>query len=192
VAKYINAPTTEAKKFADQLVAQLPIMQRLGILDVGGGAARAAGRGPEASKISLELPSFLQESKLEAIVRVKELFDAFNNETVEIDSRKRRLMHFERTEIIEDYGKKYIVGYLKDKFCLAYLSKEKIDENDILEFIKYGMKYKPNLQRRVILPLGDMDMNARLMAKELKMWIWDLDTINEVFDIFGRQRIVRI
>ncbi len=54
------------------------------------------------------------------------------------------------------------------------------------------MNYKPGLQRRIILHLTDMDINAKLMAKEIKMWIWDIDTINELLDIFGKQRIVRI
>jgi hypothetical protein len=37
-----------------------------------------------------------------------------------------------------------------------------------------------------------MDINATLMAKEMKMWIWDFDTLNELLDIFGKQKIVRI
>jgi hypothetical protein len=129
---------------------------------------------------------------MDMVQRIKALLDSFNSETLDINSKRRRLMHFKKTELIEDNGKKYIAGYLKDKFCLFYLSKEKVDENDILEFIKYGMKYKLSLQRRIIVPLNDMDINAKLMAKELKMWIWNLETINELLDVFGRQKIVRI
>ena len=144
------------------------------------------------SDVENMIEQFIAESKLEIAVRVKELFDSFNNEIVEINSRKHRLMHFEKTEIIEDNEKKYVIGCHKDKFCLAYLSKEKLDENNVLEFIKYSMKYKPNLQRRIILYLTDMDINAKLMAKELKIWIWDFDIINEFLDIFAKPKIVRI
>ena len=138
------------------------------------------------------IQQFFTESGLDIPVRIKALLDSFNNEIVEINSKRRRLMHFDKTEIIEDGGKKYIIGYFRDKLCLAYFSKEKLDENDVLEFIAYGMKYKPKLQRRIILPFNDMDINATLMAKEMKMWIWDFDTMNELLDTFGRRKIVRI
>jgi hypothetical protein len=138
------------------------------------------------------IQSSFVESKLEVPVRIQALLDSFNNEIVEINSKSRRLTHFDKTEIIEDGGKKYIAGHFRGKLCLAYFSKEKIDENDVLEFIAYGMRYKPKLQRRIILPLGNMAINATLMAKEMKMWIWDFDTLNELLDIFGRQRIVSI
>ncbi len=138
------------------------------------------------------IKQFAIEERLDIAVRLKQLFDSFNNETVSINSKTRRLKRFEKTEIIEEEGKRYIVGHIKDKVSLACLSKEKLDENDILEFIKYGMKYKPNLQRRIIIPLNDMEINARLMAKEIKMWIWELDEINELLDIFGKHKIVRV
>ena len=54
------------------------------------------------------------------------------------------------------------------------------------------MNYKPGLQRRIILHLTDMDINAKLMAKEIKMWIWGFDTINELLDIFAKPKIVRV
>ena len=138
------------------------------------------------------IKQFAVESRPAITARIKELFDSFNNEIVEINSRRHRLVHFEKTEIMENDGKKYIVAYHKDKSWLVYLSKEKLDENDILEFIKYSMNYKPGLQRRIILHLTDMDINAKLMAKEIRMWIWGFDTINELLDIFAKPKIVRV
>jgi len=138
------------------------------------------------------IQQFFAKSKTDITIRIKELLDSFNNEIVEINSKKRRLIHFDKTEIAEDGEKKYIIGYFEDKLYLTYISKKKIDENDILDFIAYGMRYKPKLQRRIILPLRNMDINATLMAKEMKMWIWDFDTLNELLDIFGKQRIASI
>jgi len=138
------------------------------------------------------IQQFFAKSKTDITIRIKELLDSFNNEIVEINSKKRRLIHFDKTEITEDGEKKYIIGYFEDKLYLTYISKKKIDENDILDFIAYGMRYKPKLQRRIILPLRNMDINATLMAKEMKMWIWDFDTLNELLDIFGKQRIASI
>jgi len=135
---------------------------------------------------------FLAEAALDTSVRVKALFDSFNNEIVKIGPRTRRLMRFEETEIVESGGKRYIIGRLRDKFCVAHFSNKKIDENDILEFIKYTLRYKPRLKRRILLPLDGIDINANIMAKEVKMTIWGLAEVNELLDITGRQKIVRI
>ena len=145
-----------------------------------------------SSDAEAAIKEFVAESKLELDVRIKSLFASFNNEIVEINLKRRRLTHFEKIEIAEDGKKKYIAGHLKGKVTLACLSKERFNENDILEFIKYGMKYKPNLRRRIVLPLNGMDINARLMAKEIKMWIWGIDMTNELLDLFSKQKIVRI
>lgn len=138
------------------------------------------------------IQEFFTGSRLDMTVRIKELLSSFNDEIVQISAKKYRLMHFDKTEIIKDNRKEYIIGYFKGKLCLVYFSKEKLDENDILDFVVYGTRYKPKLQRRIVLPLNDMDINAKLMAKEVKMWIWDFDTVNELLDIFGKQKIVRI
>lgn len=138
------------------------------------------------------IQQFLLESRSSVIVRIKGLLDSFNNEIVEINSKGHRLMHFDKTEIIQDDGRTYIIGYFRNKLWLLYFSKEKLDENDVLDFIAYGMRYRPNLQRRIIVPFNDMDINATIMAKEMKMWIWGFDTVNELSDIFGKQKIVRL
>jgi len=135
---------------------------------------------------------FFAESRLGITLRIKGLLDSFNNEIVEINSKRRRLMHFSKTEMVQEGEGKYIVGHFGSKLCLVYLPNQKLDENGVLEFLKYSMRYKPGLQRRIILPLDDMDINATIMAKEMKIWIWDFDVVNELLDIFGRQKIVRI
>lgn len=132
------------------------------------------------------------ESSLEIPVRIKNLLDSFNNEVVSLNAKNHRLMHFDKTEIIDEGGKKYIICYFGGKIAILYCSKNKIDENDVLDFISYSMKYKPNLHRRILLALNDIDINAKIMAKEMKMWIWDLETANELLDIYCKQKIARI
>lgn len=142
------------------------------------------------NEVEEAIQQFFTESKLDWAVRIKGLLDCFNNEIVEINSKRRRLMHFDKTEIIEDNGKKYIIGHLRNKLSLVYIASKRLDENDVLDFIAYCLRYKPNLQHRIIITLKDMDINATLMAKEMKMWIWDFDTVNELLDIFDKHKMV--
>jgi len=135
---------------------------------------------------------FFEESAMNIPARIKDLFDSFNNEIVNIDTKNHRLIRFDETEIIEGRGKKYIACHSRDKLALVYYSTERVSENDVLDFISYSIKYKPILNRRILVALNDIDINAKIMAKEIKMWLWDLDAINELLDICGRQKIVRL
>ena len=135
---------------------------------------------------------FFEESAMDLPVRIKNLLESFKNEVVNIDTRNHRLTRFADIETIEGRGKKYLACHLKDKITLVYYSKGRISENDVLDFISYSIKYKPILNRRILIALDEIDINAKIMAKEIKMWIWDIDSLNELLDIYGRQRIVRI
>lgn len=138
------------------------------------------------------IQNFINNSKLDIITRTKILLESFNNEMIEIDSKMHRLARFDKVEIIEDGAKKYVGGYLNGKLYLAYISKDRVDENDVLEFMKDSLKYKPALQRRILIHFRDIDINAKIMAKEMKIWLWNLETINNIFDLFGKEKVVRV
>ena len=58
----VNTFRDEAKTFGDQLLAQLPLLRRLGALNVGEGTP-AANQLPSTDPLKLKLPSFLGEAK---------------------------------------------------------------------------------------------------------------------------------
>lgn len=144
------------------------------------------------SEVTGIIQNFMNNSKLDISVRIKLLLESFNGELIEIDSKLHRLARFGRVEIIEDAAKKYIGGYIGSKICLVYVAKERVDENNILEFMKDSMRYRPALQRRILIHPKDIDINAKIMAKEMKIWLWGIDTVNNIFDLFGKEKIVRI
>ena len=129
------------------------------------------------------IQNFVNASKLDISVRVKALLESFDNESIEIDSKSYRLTHFDKVEIIED---------IPPKLHLVYISTKRVEENDILEFIKDSMKYKPVLQRRIFIHFKDIDINAKILAKEMKIWLWDLLTTNNLLDLFGKEKVVRV
>jgi hypothetical protein len=138
------------------------------------------------------IQNFIDNSKLDINTRIKMLLGSFNNELIEMDFKKYRLPHFDKVEIIEDGTKKYVGGYANNKFHLALASKQKLGENDVLEFMRDSMRYKQFLHGRILIHLNDIDINAKIMAKEMKMWLWSLDTLNNLFDIFGKDKVVRM
>jgi len=125
-------------------------------------------------------------------LRIKELIDSFDNEIVEINSKKRRLQNFDATEIAEEAGERYIKARKGDSLSLFHIPAKKADEYCIMEFLTYSLKYKPNLQRRVIIPLHGIEINATILAKELKIWIWDKGVLDELFDIYEKNEVAQM
>lgn len=75
----VNTYRREAKTVTDNLVAQIPLMQRLGMLDPGGGLAAgpAAGRSRGEGGNTLELPQFLREPRVRSEMDEEDFLDQF-------------------------------------------------------------------------------------------------------------------
>ena len=59
-----------------------------------------------------------------------------------------------------------------------------------------GMKKIPSglgkhkVMKKVFIPLGGIEQNAFLLAKEHNIWIWDIVTLNRIFRVYGRFELV--
>ncbi|MCG2705493.1 MAG: ATP-binding protein [Candidatus Omnitrophica bacterium] len=138
------------------------------------------------------IQNFVNNSKLDVATRAKMLLESFNNELIEIDSKKHRLVRFDKVEIIENGAKKWVAGYVNNKLYLACIFKDKVEENDIVDFVRDSMKYKPLLKRRIFMHFKEIDINAKILAKEMKIWLWNLEAVNNLFDLFGKEKVVRV
>ncbi|MBI4845788.1 MAG: hypothetical protein HY810_04860 [Candidatus Omnitrophica bacterium] len=129
------------------------------------------------------------ESKKRIEQRIKELFETFENDIIEIDKKRFKLSRFEKVEINNNNGISLIDGiHLKNNW-LCCVGKEFIDENKVGEFLA-KVKNK-NGSRKILVALEGIDANARLKALEEKVWIWDQKTINELFSLFEKPRFVK-
>ena len=46
------------------------------------------------------------------------------------------------------------------------------------------------IQRKVLIVLGGIDQNAKLIAQEAKMQLWDLRILNGLLDLYDLPRII--
>lgn len=124
--------------------------------------------------------------------RLIELMRAFNNERVEIDSKVHSLPRFDSVELMDDPRGTYILGRYGGKALLAQIRQESVNENHLLDFLGVCHAYRDSLARKILIPLVGMDSNAKLMAKESRVWIWELDGFNMVLGLFGKKKIVTV
>ena len=135
---------------------------------------------------------FMNESKKNILERVKELFTSFKNDIVEMDKKKYKLPHFAEVESRIVRGLELpIVARWGNKYWISQIEEKKVKESDVAEFAQKCKKSRYNVQRKILIALKDLDINAKLLAKEEKIWVWGLGDINLLLDLYGKPPIVK-
>lgn len=145
--------------------------------------------------IETEIDGFIQESRLQFADRMMELFNRFEGEDIQIDRKKFQLDTLKEVRIIRfdtTHLKIGLFGRSNDNLWLAAIKEDGIQEQDINEFILGCRQFAPRkIIHKIIIGLGDVERNARLLAKESHIMTWDIGRINHLFDLYGKPRIVR-
>lgn len=137
------------------------------------------------------ISDFLAESQKDVTAKIAQLFNAFSNELVQIDARHIKLPHFTKVEVKESPGQKqFIAAIFRGSSWLVQAYEEPVRENDIIDYIRNIKSSDYKIANKIIIPLRGMDENAKLLAKELKLSIWDLATINGLLGFYGKIRMV--
>jgi hypothetical protein len=127
------------------------------------------------------------------IDRVAELFRLFENEIIHIEKKKMRLNRFREIKTL-DFShrdlKQGIIGRSQESLWIIAFKNE-LTEKDIVEFAQECKKYRHNrLQRKIMVTCADIDANTRLRAMEEKVLAWDLNSLNQMFDVFSKPRVI--
>jgi len=143
--------------------------------------------------IKSEIASFTAESSKSATERVAELFNAFSNELVGIDSKQLRLPHFTRVDIKHFADSSdFVSASFRGSHWIAKVYEKAISENDIIAYVKNVKSLDVKVSSKVIVALGGIDDNSRLLAKELRIAVWDAEAINLLLNLYGKKRLISI
>jgi len=146
-------------------------------------------------ELRLLFDNFNEEQAKAMSERILELFNQFSNESVQLQKKHLRLNHFKEVKLFNINGEKIREGILcraPNSLWIAGIKEDYVGEDDIIEFIDACKKFKYNKPlKRILITLDEMDVNARLIAKEEKIITWDLPCINSLLEIYGRPRIVK-
>jgi hypothetical protein len=86
--------------------------------------------------------------------------------------------------------KEGLIGRSNDSLWIMGFKHDLLTENDITEFVKECRKYRHKQQRKIIIAFQDIDTNARLRALEEKILTWDLNSLNQILDLFSKPRVI--
>jgi hypothetical protein len=137
---------------------------------------------------------FMKEFEKEIMSRIVELFGLFKNDIIQLNGKKHKFLSFDDIHMLDDgpsSGSNILAagGGLK---WMCTVKKEYVTENDVVNIIKNvkNRKKDTRINRNIIVSLAGINENAYLLAKEAKMWVWDLESVNVLMEIYGKTWIV--
>lgn len=139
------------------------------------------------------IQEFLESARQPIVERMIELLRLFDDDTIQIEKKKMRLLHFREIKPLEFSRpdlRDGLIGRSSDGLWIIALKYELLNEEDVVGFSRECKKYRHKLQRKIIIALHDIDANARLKAMEEKILTWDLNNLNQLLDVFSKPRII--
>ncbi len=142
-------------------------------------------------QLDLSYAHFLQEQQKDIPQRVEELFSQFRGEVVQIGSSKLICTAFDRVVSKTSNGRIFPVKGLAAKGSwICQISNDPIKEDDIHFFLNETKEEKTKGARKIMVALGGIDLNAILMAKNAKISVWDLKSLNRLLDVYERPKVI--
>jgi hypothetical protein len=140
------------------------------------------------------IQEFLMNTQKPLTERMSELMRLFENELVQVERKRIRLSHFREVKPLEFHTarnlKDGLIGRSQDSLWIVALKDDLLTEDDISEFSRECKKYRHKAQRKVIVTLKEIDQNTRLRAMEEKIWAWDINSLNQMLDLFSQPRLI--
>ncbi len=144
-------------------------------------------------QIETMIQEFMVSAQKPLMERMSELFRLFEDEMLQVEKKKIRLNHFREIKTLEFKSrmlKNGLIGRSNESLWIIAVKADIVTEEDIVEFSKECRKYRHKLQRKIIVTLNEIDINTRLRALEEKIWAWDVNSLNQILDLYSRPRVI--
>ncbi len=142
------------------------------------------------------IKDFITEGNKQIHLRLSCLLTSFDNHLIEFKNKWVRLPHFQRTDIELNGAIPHVIGYLPNSQKWKwFIYPDSIGEEDVSALASRRSRglvgtEKEEEQRKIIVALRGIDSNATLLAKELKLWTWDLNDLNQLLETYGQQKVI--
>jgi AAA+ ATPase superfamily predicted ATPase len=142
-------------------------------------------------RLQEEVRKIEEGDRADLTARLEALFREFRNDTVEINERRIKCPAFLEIASRPTNGRYFpVLGRTARGrwFCQVY--REPVTEGDVTAFADELKHFRRKIERRVMVALGGIELNAKLMAQEAKIQVWDLENLNSLLDLYGKLKII--
>ncbi|MFH1504719.1 MAG: hypothetical protein ABIH08_04975, partial [Candidatus Omnitrophota bacterium] len=119
--------------------------------------------------------------------KILQLFSSFKNDNLKLGKNKYNLPSIEKIKMIAypQDGLNLIVGEGKE-IIFAGVKENNTEDNDIFKFIDRGANIKGKKIKKIFISLGSLSPEAKLIAKNNKLLIWDTNEVNRLLNVYNK------
>jgi len=126
-------------------------------------------------------------------VRIERLFSQFDDETVSLDHKTGRLpafhqMNYQPTPRAEE---SYLVAEGEERRWCCLVHEGRLDESGIAAFEQFCGSQVPRPSRKIVVARAGLELNAKLLAKEANMWVWEPEDVSLLCLLYGQPPLSR-
>ena len=130
---------------------------------------------------------FKEEFAKDKLKKVMQLFSSFKNDTLSFGKNKYQLPTIENPKVISYPTRNFhlLIGEGKE-IVFAGIKEKNVEDNDIFDFIEKGSNIKGKKVKKIFVSLDNLPPTARLIAKNNKLTIWDINEINRLLTVYNK------
>lgn len=211
LGRFLERPQSDTKKILNRLV-DMEVLVRSGSFhtlndplfifwlksifavqkrDLGMGSKLAL----DAFQVNLEkyYEEFLDEDKKDISKRIEELLKELTRDDVlELSGKRFRCHDFGEVSAREasDGAAVSLLAKSPQVRWMCQIAEKPVGEEEVGEFIESLDRYKKPIKNRILVTLSGIGLNAKLLAQESRIHIWDLKNINFLLSLFGKSKVI--
>ena len=134
-----------------------------------------------------KLALFKEEFAKDKLKKVMQLFSSFKNDTLCLGKNRYQLPTVENAKVISYPTRDFhlIIGEGKE-IVFAGIKEKNVEDNDIFDFIEKGSNIKGKRVKKIFVSLDNLPPTARLIAKNNKLTIWDINEVNRLLTVYNK------
>ncbi|MCK4519682.1 MAG: hypothetical protein KAT96_00725, partial [Candidatus Omnitrophica bacterium] len=134
-------------------------------------------------KIVLFKEDFIKDK----LKKIMQLFSSFKNDTLCLGKNRYHLPAIENAKIISYPARNFhlLIGEGKE-IVFAGIKEKNVEDNDIFDFIEKGSNIKGKRVKKIFVSLDTLPPTARLIAKNNKLIIWDVNEVNRLLSVYNK------
>jgi len=131
------------------------------------------------------------EDRKDLPLRIEELFKRFRNDIVELGMNRLKCPRFSEVNAKPSNGRMFpVLARNHNTRWLCQVVKDEAKEEDVRLFLDDLGRLRNRVQKKLMIVLRGMELNARLIAKDAKIQIWDLKDLNSLLDLYGQIKVI--
>lgn len=121
--------------------------------------------------------------------KIYKLLSTFDNEKITVNKRTHILPAFDRVESEHVNKDDFVLSARGAKYWAFSVFRQHVDEDNVLDFVSHYRNDSDKIDKKVLIHFTGISPEAKLLAMEEGMWIWPLDKLNGLLNLYRKPKI---